>query len=99
MPHRNPPAQLSAEDLRTQLAAACPGASITLRDDTHKHLAHNAMVGHDGGHFWVQIVWEGFAGWPRLRRHRHVWQAVAEAWAAGQIHALSLRLETPAEHA
>lgn len=79
------------------LAAALPGARVDVRDDTHKHLGHNAAVGHDGAHFKVRIVWGGFADMPRLARHRMVHGLVAEAWGDGRIHSLSLRLMVAGE--
>ena len=79
------------------LATVLPGAEITLRDDTHKHLHHNEMVDHHGAHFFVTIVWDGFAGMARLARHRHVHERLAAEWDSRQIHSLSLRLMTADE--
>lgn len=88
---------MSAADVQTLLEAALPGALVTVRDDTHKHLAHNAMVDHFGGHYKIRIVWEGFAAMPRLARHRMVHGLFAAAREAGDIHALTLRLMTREE--
>jgi len=75
-----------------------PGADISVRDDTHKHARHNHDVGHHGAHFYVRIVWDGFAALDRLERHRRVHLLLAEPWVRGQIHSLSLRLAAPREH-
>lgn len=85
--------------MQSLLAAALPGAGISLRDDTHKHLHHNEMVDHHGAHFFVTIVWPGFAGMPRLARHKLVHERLAAQWTSRQIHSLSLRLMTAEEAA
>ncbi len=81
------------------LASVLPGADIQLRDDTHKHLHHNEMVDHHGAHFFVTILWDGFAGMSRLARHRMVHDKLADAWNSKKIHSLSLRLMTADEAA
>ncbi len=88
---------MTGDALLALLASALPGALIEHRDDTHKHLEHNEMVDHHGAHFFVRIVWDGFAGMPRLERHRMVHDKLAVEWDTRQIHSLSLRLMTPDE--
>lgn len=88
---------MTGEELHHLLAAALPGADIRVRDDTHKHLNHNADVGHHGGHFMVRIVWQGFAGMPRLARHKKIMAVVDEPWRGRRIHSISLRLLAPDE--
>lgn len=88
---------MTGDSLQALLAAALPGADIDPRDDTHKHLEHNEMVDHHGAHFFVKIIWDGFAGMARLQRHRHVHDLLARQWTNREIHSLSLRLMTPEE--
>ena len=88
---------MTREQLHALLAQHLPGANVEMRDDTHKHLDHNDEVDNHGAHFFVKIVWAGFAGMPRLARHKHVMQVVEAAWVAQAIHSLSLRLMTPDE--
>lgn len=88
---------LSASQLHKQLAAAMPGAALTVRNDTHLHADHNAAVDHGGGHYKVQVVWVGFNGLSRVQRQQLVHRALAHAWRTGGIHALSLQCHTPAE--
>jgi BolA protein len=88
---------MSAQDVQSLVAAALPGALVDVRDDTHKHLTHNAMVDHFGGHYKIRVVWEGFAGMARIARHRMVQNILGEAWTAGHVHSLSLRLMTREE--
>lgn len=84
-------------DLVKILAELLPGAEIDIRDDTHKHLDHNAEIDHHGGHWHVRIIWPGFNGMPRLQRHRMVHTALGALWKDRTIHSLSLRLMAPAE--
>lgn len=97
MAHDTKEAALTGDALLALLAAALPDAVIEHRDDTHKHLEHNEMVDHHGAHFFVRIVWSGFAGMNRLARHRMVHDKLAAQWSERQIHSLSLRLMTPEE--
>lgn len=83
--------------MQTILAEMLPGADVSLRDDTHKHLEHNEMVDHHGAHFFVRIVWHGFEGQSRIARHRTVHDKLMTYWNDKQIHSLSLRLMTPEE--
>lgn len=73
------------------------GATVEVRDDTHKHLDHNEQVGHDGSHFLVRVIWDGFEGMSRIVRHRTVFGFLDRQWAAREIHSLSLRLLTTQE--
>ena len=90
---------LTPAELQQLLAAALPGSTVSVRDDTHLHADHNRDVNHHGGHYKVKIIWAGFAALTRVARHRTVQQAVSAAWAAGRIHALTLQLLTPSEAA
>ncbi|NBV54411.1 MAG: BolA family transcriptional regulator [Proteobacteria bacterium] len=88
--------QLTASQLEQIVTTALPGAVVTVRDDTHKHLEHNHDVNHHGGHYLITVTWSGFANMARMARHRKVMALFQEAWQQGQIHSLSLRLKTPA---
>jgi acid stress-induced BolA-like protein IbaG/YrbA len=59
-----------------------------------KHLE----VEGDGRHFFATIVSAEFEGLPRVRRHQRVYQALGDRMRE-QIHALSMKTLTPAEHA
>jgi acid stress-induced BolA-like protein IbaG/YrbA len=52
----------------------------------------------DGRHFFATIVSVEFDGLSRVRRHQRVYQALGDRMRA-QIHALSMKTLTPAEHA
>ena len=51
----------------------------------------------DGRHFFATIVSAEFEGLPRVRRHQRVYTALGDRMRV-QIHALSMKTLTPAEH-
>ncbi len=52
----------------------------------------------DGRHFFATIVSAEFEGLARVRRHQRVYTALGDRMRE-QIHALSMKTLTPAEHA
>ncbi len=52
----------------------------------------------DGQHFFATIVSPDFEGLPRVRRHQKVYAALGDRMRE-EIHALSMKTLTPAEHA
>lgn len=52
----------------------------------------------DGRHFFATIVSARFEGQSRVRRHQQVYTALGDRMRE-QIHALSMKTLTPAEHA
>ena len=83
--------------MRALLAAAFEPVALEVIDDSHKHVGHAGA--RDGrGHFTVGIVSEAFAGQSPLARHRAVYAALG-VMMDDDIHALSIRVETPAERA
>jgi len=56
------------------------------------------QVEGDGRHFFATIVSAEFDGLSRVRRHQRVYQALGDRMRE-QIHALSMKTLTPAEHA
>jgi acid stress-induced BolA-like protein IbaG/YrbA len=56
------------------------------------------QVEGDGRHFFATIVSTEFEGLSRVRRHQRVYVALGDRMRA-QIHALSMKTLTPAEHA
>ena len=57
-----------------------------------------AEVAGDGLHFFATIVSAEFEGCSRVRRHQRVYAALGDRMRE-QIHALSMKTLTPAEHA
>jgi len=76
---------MNAEQVRRQIEAALPGATVHVRSD-------------DNVHFEAQVVAPQFAGLRTLKRHQLVYGALGDA-VGGAIHALSLDTPTPEEWA
>ena len=56
------------------------------------------VVEGDGRHFFATIVSAEFEGLSRIRRHQRVYAVLGDRMRE-QIHALSMKTLTPAEHA
>lgn len=85
------------ERIRVALEAALAPQLLEVEDDSHRHAGHAGA--RDGrGHFNVTVVSEAFAGKAPLARHRTVYAALGEMMQT-DIHALSIKALTPAEHA
>lgn len=72
-------------------------------DDVRRYIAAGLQcqaleVQGDGRHFFATIVSPEFDGLSRVRRHQRVYQALGDRMRE-QIHALSMKTLTPAEHA
>lgn len=74
---------MSQVDLESRLAAAFPGAEITIQD-----------LAGDGDHYKAKIVSAMFAGLPRVRQHQLVNKALADV-LGGELHALALETSAP----
>jgi acid stress-induced BolA-like protein IbaG/YrbA len=74
----------TAEQVREFIAAGLPCALLEVEGD--------------GRHFFATIVSAEFEGRSRIQRHQRVYQALGERMRE-QIHALSMKTLTPAEHA
>jgi BolA protein len=84
--------------IETVLAAGFAPATIDVRDDSARHAGHAGAAPGGETHFSVLLVSEAFAGQTRVARSRAVHTALADEFATG-LHALTLVLRTPAEHA
>jgi len=73
------------EEIRRRVAAALPGAEITIRD----------TVG-DGDHLEMIVTSEAFAGRGTLERHRLVYAPLKDL-LGGELHALALKTLAPGE--
>lgn len=72
-------------------------------DEVRRYIADGLPCTHlevqgDGRHFFATIVSAEFEGLSRVRRHQRVYAALGDRMRA-QIHALSMKTLTPAEHA
>ena len=82
------------ELIRECLEETLNPTELEIVDDSHLHVGHS---GHGGaGHFQVHIISEKFNGLATLARHRLVYSAL-ENMMQTEIHALSIKAETPNE--
>lgn len=72
------------EDVRTRIAAALPGARVSVADSTGA-----------GDHFEVHVIAAAFAGKSLLEQHRMIYGALGDLMS--RIHALALRTEAAEE--
>jgi len=85
------------ERIRAALEATFAPVSLEVIDDSARHAGHAGA--RDGrGHFNVEVVSNAFGGLGSLARHRAVYAALDEMMAS-DIHALSIRAQTPEEAA
>jgi len=83
--------------IRALLEAAFVPEALDVVDDSARHAGHAGA--RDGrGHFNVAIVSGAFAGLSPIARHRAVYAALGDMMTT-DIHALSIRAETPTEAA
>ncbi|WP_089217439.1 BolA family protein [Sphingopyxis indica] len=87
------PVQREMEGL---LAAAFPGANITLSNDSAQHRGHAGDDGSGESHFSLLIIWDGFAGQNRVARQRLVNRALGDL-PGQRVHALAIKALTPGE--
>ncbi len=74
---------MAADDIRSMIATALPGADITITD-----------LRGDGDHYAAHVVAEQFRGQPRVRQHQAVYAALGERMG-GELHALQLTTAVP----
>jgi BolA protein len=89
-----------ADAMKQKLTAAFMPVVLEITDESGRHAGHAGAARADGGtgetHFHVRIVTDAFAGVSRVERQRRVHAALAEELRS-PVHALSLKLQTPAE--
>jgi stress-induced morphogen len=73
----------SAEELRTRIEEALPGAEVSVQDTTG-----------GGDHFRAEIVSERFEGLTRIQQHQLIYDVFGDE-VGGVIHALSIKTQTP----
>ncbi len=74
---------METEAVKTLIESGLPGAQV--------------QVSGDGRHFEALVVSDEFEGKSLIQRHRMVMDAVKTEIASDQLHALSIRAQTPAE--
>jgi acid stress-induced BolA-like protein IbaG/YrbA len=71
-------------EIKRMIAAALPGATVEVVDETGA-----------GDHLRATVAAAQFAGLSRLDQHRLVKAAIKDRFDDGQIHALSIKTATP----
>ncbi|KAI0743564.1 bola-like protein-domain-containing protein [Daedaleopsis nitida] len=91
---------LVEESIRAKLSEILQPSQLEITNDSWQHRHHAPMRSSGGGngetHFTVHVVSEQFQGKSTMQRHRMIYAALSEQFAAG-LHALSLKTKTPAE--
>lgn len=87
------PVQLEMETL---LAAAFPGAVVTVSNDSASHHGHSGDDGSGESHFTVKLESAAFAGVGRLQRQRMVNAALGDL-PGQRVHALAIKAVAPGE--
>ncbi len=84
------------DSIMQKLKAAFAPRSLTVIDESDRHVGHGGW--REGGetHFRIEVVSQSFEGKSRVERHRMV-NAVLSEELAGRVHALAVSAKTPAE--
>ena len=70
---------MPANEIVSMIKEALPGAEVEMTD-----------LAGDNDHWSAQVVWEGFAGMPRVKQHQTVYNAL-KGRMGGELHALQLK--------
>lgn len=74
---------MSAEEIERTIKAALPDAVIEIQD-----------LAGDGDHYAATVTSSAFAGLPRVRQHKLVYDAFGDRMGT-ELHALALKTQTP----
>ncbi|KAL6175754.1 hypothetical protein ACLB2K_052393 [Fragaria x ananassa] len=89
-----------ASRMRTKLQTALEASALEIEDVSHQHAGHAAMRNNNNNagetHFNLRIVSPKFEGQSLVKRHRMVYDALADELQSG-LHALSIVAKTPQE--
>ncbi|KAJ9183383.1 hypothetical protein P3X46_007245 [Hevea brasiliensis] len=86
-----------ANRMKTKLQSALEATTIEIEDVSHQHAGHAAVKTNNvETHFNLKIVSPKFNGHTLLKRHRMVYDALADELQSG-LHALSIVAKTPQE--
>ncbi len=75
---------MQPEELKQLIESGIPGSEVTITVD-------------EGGHYWVTVVSESFAGQTPLNKERSVHAVIGDAVTSGAIHAIHIKPYTPDE--
>ncbi|TCD71248.1 hypothetical protein EIP91_011726 [Steccherinum ochraceum] len=88
------------QSIRTKLSDLLQPVDLSISNDSWQHRHHAPMKAIGGGsgetHFSVSVVSDAFTGKNTMQRHRMIYAALSDEFAAG-LHALSLKTKTEQE--
>ena len=82
--------------IEEKLTVAYAPEVLEIIDESHLHAGHNEAAAQGETHFRVRMTAAAFDGVSRLDRQRQVLDLLADE-LAGPVHALALKLTSPAE--
>ncbi|XP_052179063.1 protein BOLA1, chloroplastic [Diospyros lotus] len=87
-----------ASRIKSKLQSALDATAVEVEDVSYQHAGHAAMRGNPNGetHFNVKVVSVKFDGQSLVKRHRMVYDLLADELRSG-LHALSIVAKTPVE--
>lgn len=74
---------MAAEEIESMIKSALPDARVEITD-----------LAGDGNHYAARVVSESFRGWPRVKQHKAVYDALGGRMG-GVLHALQLTTAIP----
>jgi BolA family transcriptional regulator, general stress-responsive regulator len=86
-----------ASRIREKISAAFAPCEIALFDESEKHAGHAGARPGGETHFRLEVISPVFEGLSAVERQRKVYGILADELKE-RVHALSLRLKTPAEN-
>lgn len=87
--------EVNASAIEQRLQERFAPVHVNVVDESAAHAGHMEAGAAQGTHFRVQLSSATFHGLSRVQRHRLVYDALDDFFAAG-LHALALRTEVPA---
>ncbi|RDX55145.1 bola-like protein [Lentinus brumalis] len=99
-PRESSPVGPIEQSIRAKLTELLRPSQLEITNDSWQHRHHAPMRAAGGGngetHFSVNVVSEQFQGKNTMQRHRMIYAALSDEFAAG-LHALSLKTKAPTE--
>lgn len=86
--------EVTASAIEQRLQERFAPARLSVVDESAAHAGHMEAGSAQGTHFRVHLSSAAFQGLSRVQRHRLVYDALDEFFAAG-LHALALQTEVP----
>ena len=88
--------EVTAAAIELRLRERFAPSVLRVLDESAAHAGHMEGGSGQGTHFRVRIACAAFVGRSRVQRHRLVYDAVDDFFAAG-LHALALQTDLPQE--